>query len=72
MRCCARYAACVRYAQGGGPDAAARVRREQVRVAAVEFVAAGESGEQVAVRFRVTKMSVNRWRRTFEASGISA
>ena len=41
-------------------------------MAAVEFIAAGESDEQVAERFRVTKMSVNRWRRTFEAGGISA
>ena len=41
-------------------------------MAAVEFIAAGESVEQVAARFRVTKMSANRWRRTFEAGGISA
>jgi putative transposase len=61
----------VRYAQGGGLDAAARARREQVRVAAVELIAAGESDEQVAARFRVTKMSANRWRRAFEAGGIS-
>jgi transposase len=62
----------VRYAQGGGLDAAARVRHEQVRMAAVEFIAAGESDEQVARRFRVTKVSANRWRRAFEAGGISA
>jgi hypothetical protein len=37
----------MRYAQGGGLDAAARVRREQVRMAAAEFIAAGESDEQV-------------------------
>ena len=41
-------------------------------MAAVEFISAGESDEQVAARFRVTKMSVNRWRRAFEAGGISA
>jgi putative transposase len=40
-------------------------------MAAAEFIAAGESDEQVAERFRVTKMSVNRWRRTFDAGGIS-
>jgi len=40
-------------------------------MAAVEFIAAGESDERVAARFRVTKMSVNRWRRAFEAGGIS-
>jgi transposase len=62
----------VRYAQGGGLNAAARTRREQVRIAAVEFIAAGESDEQVAARFRVTKMSANRWRRAFQAGGIPA
>lgn len=41
-------------------------------MAAVEFIAAGESDAQVAARFRVAKMSVNRWRRRFESGGISA
>jgi hypothetical protein len=62
----------MRYAQGGGLDAAARARREQVRMQAAELIAAGENDEQVARRFRVTKMSVNRWRRAFEAGGTKA
>ncbi|MFF0001399.1 hypothetical protein [Streptomyces avermitilis] len=35
----------MRYAQGGGLDAAVRARREQVRIAAAECIAAGESDE---------------------------
>nr|WP_228563502.1 helix-turn-helix domain-containing protein [Catenulispora rubra] len=62
----------MRYAQGGGLDAAARARREQVRMAAAEFITAGESDEQVAQRFRVTKMSVNRWRHALESGGPGA
>jgi transposase len=41
-------------------------------MAAVEFIAAGESDEQVATRFRVTKMSVNRWRRALARGGTAA
>lgn len=67
-----RYAVGMRYAQGGGLDAAARARREQVRMAAAECIAAGESDEQVAARFRVTKMSANRWRRAVESGGREA
>jgi hypothetical protein len=45
-----RYVVCVRYAQPGGLDRATRVRRQQRRMAAVEFIVAGESDEQVARR----------------------
>ena len=62
----------MRYAQGGGLDAGARARREQVRLEAARFIAAGESDEQVARRLRVTKMSVNRWRRAVQAGGTGA
>lgn len=41
-------------------------------MAAAEFIAAGESDEQVAQRFRVTKMSVNRWRHALEDGGTGA
>ena len=41
-------------------------------MAAVVYIAAGESDAQVAARFRVTKMSVNRWRRAFVVGGVSA
>lgn len=72
MRQSPRYVVGMRYAQGGGLDAAARARRERVRMAAAEFIAAGESDEQVARRFRVTKMSVNRWRHALETGGPDA
>ena len=72
MRLAARYVVFMRYAQGGGLDAAARTRREQVRLAAAGFIQAGESDEQVARRFRVTKMSVSRWRRALETGGTGA
>nr|BBJ48174.1 hypothetical protein SAVMC3_08030 [Streptomyces avermitilis] len=62
----------MRYAQGGGLDAAVRDRREQVRMAAAEFIAAGESDEQVARRFRVAKMAADRWRRALAAGGTAA
>jgi putative transposase len=41
-------------------------------MAAAEFIVAGESDEQVARRFRVTKMSANRWRHSLEAGGTGA
>lgn len=41
-------------------------------MAAAECIAAGESDEQVARRFRVTKMSVNRWRRAIASGGREA
>lgn len=67
-----RYAIGMRYVQGGGLDAAARARREQVRMAAAECIAAGENDEQVARRFRVSKMSANRWRRAIASGGREA
>jgi transposase len=62
----------VRYGQGGGLDAAARARREQVRLAAAERIAAGQDDVQVAREFRVTKMSANRWRHALAAGGTDA
>ena len=41
-------------------------------MAAAEFIAAGESDEQVARRFGVTKMSVNRWRHALQTGGSGA
>ncbi len=55
-----RYAGVMRYGEGGGLDAAERARREQVRLAAV------------ARRFRVSRMSANRWRRALAAGGRAA
>ena len=58
----ARYAGGVRYPDGGGLTAQERARREQVRLAAAELIEAGASDREVAKRFRLTRMSANRWR----------
>jgi transposase len=60
------------YPEGGGLDAAERARREQVRLAAAELVEAGASDREVASRFRVSRMSANRWRRPLAAGGRAA
>jgi transposase len=60
------------YADGGGLDTAERARREQVRLAAAGLMEAGASDREVAKRFRVSRMSANRWRRALAAGGRSA
>ncbi len=62
----------MRYPDGGGLDAAERARRERVRLAAAEMIEAGASDREVAKRFRVSRMSVNRWRRALAAGGREA
>src|SRR5947209_8024703 len=62
----------MRYPDGGGLTAAERARREQVRLAAAELIEAGASDQEVAKRFRVTRMSANRWRRALAAGGRPA
>jgi len=62
----------MRYPDGGGLDADERARREQVRLAAAELIGAGASDREVARRFRVSRMSVNRWRRSLAAGGRAA
>jgi putative transposase len=62
----------MRYADGGGLDAAERARREQVRLAAAELMEAGASDREMARRFRVSRMSANRWRRALAAGGREA
>ena len=62
----------MRYPDGGGLDADERARREQVRLAAAELIDDGASDREVARRFRVSRMSANRWRRTLTAGGRSA
>src|SRR6266568_5048004 len=69
VRC---YARVMRYADGGGLTAAERARREQVRLAAADQIEAGASDVEVAKRFRVTRMSANRWRRALAAAGPAA
>ena len=67
-----RYARCMRYGEGGGLTAAERARRERVRLAAAESIEAGASDREVARRFRVSRMSANRWRRALAAGGRAA
>src|SRR5260370_10999639 len=72
MAAAARYAGVMRYADGGGLTAEERARREQVRLAAADLIEAGASDREVARRFRVTRMSANRWRRALAAGGRQA
>ena len=66
------YAGVMRYPDGGGLDAAERARRERVRLAAAEMIEAGVSDREIATRFRVSRMSANRWRRALAAGGRDA
>ena len=68
----ARYAWVMRYPDGGGLDAAERARRERVRLAAAEMIEAGASDREIARHFRVSRMSVNRWRRSLASGGRAA
>ena len=62
----------MRYPDGGGLDTAERARREKVRLAAAEMIEAGASDREVAKRFRVSRMSANRWRRALAGGGRAA
>src|SRR5690348_18474838 len=62
----------MRYPDGGGLDAAERARRERVRLAAAEMMEAGAGDREIARHFRVSRMSVNRWRRALAAGGREA
>jgi transposase len=62
----------MRYPDGGGLDAAERARRERVRLAAAEVIEAGASDREIAKHFRVSRMSVNRWRRALASGGREA
>src|SRR5580704_1673768 len=62
----------MRYPDGGGWTAEDRVRREQVRLAAADLIQAGASDREVAKRFRVSRMSANRWRYALAAGGRAA
>src|SRR3954449_11865933 len=59
----------MRYAQGGGLTAEDCARRERVRLEAAEWIEEGATDAEVAARFRVTRMSVNRWRRALASKG---
>ena len=62
----------MRYPDGGGLTAAERARRERVRLAAAEMIEAGASDREIAKRFRVSRMSANRWRRALASGGREA
>src|SRR3954464_3522928 len=62
----------MRYAQGGGLTAEERAPREQVRLAGAEWIEEGATDREVAGRFRVTRMSANRWRRALADGGRPA
>jgi transposase len=62
----------MRYPQGGGLTAEERARREQVRLAAAEWIEEGASDQEVAARCRVTRMSANRWRHALADGGRPA
>ncbi|MCT9113923.1 winged helix-turn-helix domain-containing protein [Streptomyces mirabilis] len=62
----------MRYPDGGGLTAEERARREQVRLAAADLIEAGASDREVSRRFRVTRMSANRWRRALTSGGRQA
>ena len=62
----------MRYPDGGGLDAAERARREKVRLAAAEMIEAGAGDQEIAKRFRVSRMSVNWWRRALASGGREA
>ena len=72
MRRGVRYAGAVRYPDGGGLTAEERARRERVRLEAAEWIEEGATDREVAVRFRVTRMSANRWRRALATGGRPA
>ncbi len=62
----------MRYPQGGGLTAQERARRERVRLAAAEWIEEGATDREMAARFRVTRMSANRWRRALADGGRAA
>src|SRR3954452_19638458 len=67
-----RYAGGMRYPDGGGLDADERARRERVRLAAAAWFEEGATDREMAERFRVTRMSANRWHRALAAGGRAA
>ncbi|TDC45582.1 transposase [Actinomadura sp. KC345] len=63
----------MRYGEGGGLTAEGRARRESLRLEAAGLFEQGLlSDAQIGRRFRVTRMSVNRWRRAWQAGGTAA
>src|ERR1700730_7332537 len=51
---------------------AERARRERVRLEAAGLIEAGDGDREIARRLRVSRMSVNRWRRALASGGREA
>ena len=62
----------MRYPDSTRPDGGGAGPPEQVRLAAAEMIKADASDQEVAKRFRVSRMSANRWRRSLAAGGQEA
>jgi transposase len=62
----------MRYPAGGGMNAAARVRREKVRIQAATMFEKSRTTAQIASELRVSEKSVRQWRRQWTAGGTAA
>src|SRR3954447_11921251 len=62
----------MRYPAGGGMNAAARVRREKVRIQAAAMFKESRPTSQIASELRVSEKSVREWRRRWTAGGTEA
>ncbi|MFI7052267.1 helix-turn-helix domain-containing protein [Streptosporangium canum] len=62
----------MRYPEGAGLTAAARASQEQLRFEVADLFAQGVPPLEVARRFRVIRMSANRWYRAWQAGGTTA
>jgi putative transposase len=62
----------MRYSDGGGLSARARVRREAVRLQASTWFAEGIEPPEVARRLRISPNSAYGWRRRWRAGGEAA
>ncbi|NUP52797.1 MAG: hypothetical protein HOW97_36560 [Catenulispora sp.] len=61
----------MRYAQGGGVDAAGRARRAALRMQAAEMSTEDVGVDEVARCLRVSVRSVYRWRAAFARGGTA-
>jgi transposase len=62
----------MRYPAGGGMNAAARVRREKVRIQAATMFEESRATAQIASELRVSEKSVRLWRRQWTVGGTAA
>ena len=67
-----RHVRAMRYADSGGLSRMAPAKREALRLEAAEAFEAGEDSKTIAERLRVTRKSVNDWRRAWRAGGAGA